>query len=188
MSGQIETWQRRLADDGRVRFRQSPWLPMLMVGLGAVLSLGPLGAIVADGPSAGSLVALLFFGVFGIGFGTYQLVTGRPGFTVTEEGVQVGRRLVSFDAVAAVRVQRVALYLDHTPLPGQRLIGPQHTTGLKSLPLMLRGTGVRGADLATWLLQVKGGPDARIDVRPGGRLGDVYTLADGPWWEQPPGT
>jgi hypothetical protein len=47
---------------------------------------------------------------------------------------------------------------------------------------------VRGADLATWLLQVKGGPDARIDIRPGGRLGDIYTLAHDPWWEQPPGT
>ena len=188
MSGQIEKWQRRLADEGRVRFRQSPWLPVLMVVLGAILSLGPLGAMVADGPSAASVVALAFLGVFGVGFGTYQLVTGRPGFTVTEEGVEVGRRRVPFDALAAVRVQRVGLYLDHTPLPGQRLIGPQRTTGLKTLAVMLRGTGVRGADLATWLLQLKAGPDARIDVRPGGRLGDIYTLAENPWWEQTPGT
>ena len=74
------------------------------------------------------------------------------------------------------------------PLPGQTLVGLQRRTGLKTLPVMLRGTRVDGGDLATWLLRLKGGPDARIDVRPGGRLGDVYTLAETPWWEQPPGT
>jgi hypothetical protein len=186
MSGQIESWQRKLDAEGRVRFRQSPWLPLMMVVLGAVLALGPLGEIVENGPETMTVVALLFFAVFGVGFGAYQLVTGRPGFTVASNGIHTGRRVVPFDAIAAVRVQRSALIVDHTPLPGQRLLGVQRRSGLKQLPLMVRGTRVKAGDLATWLLRLKAGPDARVDVRRVTRLGEVYTIADTPWWEQPP--
>ena len=48
--------------------------------------------------------------------------------------------------------------------PGQRLLGVQRRSGLKQLPLMVRGTRVKAGDLATWLLRLKAGPDARVDV------------------------
>lgn len=186
MAGRISEWQRRLDERGRVRFRQSPWLSVMFLVLGVVVTLGAFDAIVNDGPSVVSVVGAVFFGIIGIPLTIYGLVSGRPGLTVARDGIHAGSVVVPFANVVSITAHERALFVHYRPLPGQRLVLREKSTGLKQLGAVFsRFGGPSPGDLATWLFQLQAGPEARVEVtRRGGRLGELYELAEKPWWER----
>jgi hypothetical protein len=186
MAGRISEWQRRLQADGEVRFRQSPWLALLGLTLSGFLVFGGLDGIAGEGVAVWSVVVLVL-GAAGIVVALGSLVRGTPALLVTQDGVRSGRDpVVPFDHIAAVVAHGRTLTIDHRPVGGQRLTGRQRRSGLRQLTATLSPVGGAAAgDLAMWLFQLQGGPDARVDVtRRRGRLGELYQPAEQPWWER----
>lgn len=184
MAGRIAEWQRRLDCEGSVRFRPSPWLPFLVLAVCVALTIGSIDVLVHDGSSFGAIAVLLVFGVLGIPL-TVRRLLGARGLTVTPETVQTGRGpVIPLENVEAVSTRGRSIILDYRPLPGQRLGLRDRSTGLKQQYVPLSPFGPEPGDLAFWLLQVKAGPDARIDVRGGGRrIAQVYQVQK-PFWER----
>ena len=186
MAGRISDWQRRLDEDGSVRFRQSPWLSVMALTLSVFLVLGGLDAIVGDGVSVWPVVVLAL-GIAGVVGSGRSLAAGAPGLSVTRDGVRASRGpVVPFGHIAAIATRGRTLTIDHRPVAGQRLTGRQESRGLAQVTASLSPVGgARAGDLAMWLLQLQGGPDARVDVkRRGPRLGELYRLEDKPWYER----
>jgi hypothetical protein len=186
MAGRISEWQRRLDDDGKVQFRQSPWLALLGLALSGFLVFGGLDGITGEGVRVWS-VAVLVLGAAGVVLAVRSLVTGTPGLVVTQDGVRSGRGpVVPLDHIAAVVARGRTLTIDHRPVTGQRLTGRQRRSGFRQLTTTLSPVGGAPAgDLALWLFQLQGGPDARVDVtRRRGRFGELYQPAAQPWWER----
>jgi hypothetical protein len=186
VAGRIADWQRRLESEGSVRLRPSPWLPLLGLAVSVVFTIGAIDSIVDDGPSLWAIAGLVLFGVVGIPLTVRRLVGGR-GLTVSAEGIRAGRGpVIPLENVEAVSTRGRNLTIDYRPLPGQRLGLRDRRTGLKQLYASLSPFGAaKPGDLAFWLLQLKAGPDARIDVHGGeGRFAQVYQLAEKPFWER----
>ena len=186
MTGRISDWQQRLDEDGSVRFRQSPWLALMVLVLSGFLVYGGLDAIGADGLALWSAVVLLL-GVVGCVGALRSLLVGGPGLTVACDGIHPARGpVVPFDHVTAVAARGRTLTIDHRPVEGQRLGGRQQRRGIAQTTASLSPVGgARAGDLAMWLFQLQGGPDARVDVtRRGSRLGELYQPAEKPWWER----
>lgn len=186
MAGRIAEWQHRLESEGSVRFRANPWLPLLALALCVVLTIGAVDAIVGDGPSLWAIVGLVV-GVGGIPLTVRQLVRGGPGLMVTPDGINAGHAtVIPFDHVEAVSTRGRNVAIDYRPLPGQRLGLRERGAGLKHQYVSLSPfSRARPGDLAFWLLQLKAGPDARIDIRGGGgRFAQVYRVAEKPFWER----
>jgi hypothetical protein len=186
VAGRISEWQRRLDTEGSVTFRQNPWPFLLLLALCVVFTVGMIDALVVAGASFWAVLGLILFGALGIPLSSW-LLGRRSGLRVTQEGIAAGRGVVvPFDHVVAVTTRGRNLTIDYRHLPGQRLVLRQRKTGLKQHVVALSPFGGgRPSDVAYWLLQLSAGPDARIDVRgAGGRLGQVYQVAEKPFWER----
>jgi hypothetical protein len=184
VAGRIAEWQRRLESEGSVRFRPSPWVPFLVLAVCVVVTIGTIDEIVHDGSSFWAIAGLVVFGVVGIPLTVWRLL-GARGLTVTPETVQSARGpVIPLENVEAVSTRGRSVILDYRPLPGQRMGRRDRSTGLKQQYVPLSPFGPEPGDLAFWLLQVKAGPDARIDVRGGGRrIQQVYQVQK-PFWER----
>jgi hypothetical protein len=180
-------WDRRLETDGTVRFRQNPWLPLLLLVLCLMFTAGFVDALLADGASVWTVGGLVVFGLAGIPFAVRGLVGGPPALAVTSEGVRSRRGpLVPFENVVAVTTRGRSLTIDYRPLPDEKLVLRQKKSGLKQqFAALAPFSGAPAGDVAYWLLQRKGGPDARIDISgEGGRFPQVYRLAEKRFWER----
>jgi hypothetical protein len=186
VAGRISEWDRRLESEGSVSFRPNPWLPLLLLLVCLVLAAGFVDALVADGASFWVVVGLVGFGLLGLPLAVRALVAARPALTVTPEGVRARKGpLVPLANVEAVTTRGRSLTLHYRPLPDEKLVRRQRKTGLKQLFAPLAPFSARAGDVAYWLLQRKGGPDARIDVSgDGGRLTQVYKIAEKRFWER----
>lgn len=187
MAGRIAECQRRLESEGSVHFRPNPWLPLLTLAACVVFTIGAVDALLGDGPSFWAIALLVVFGVVGIPWTLWRLVGGGSALTVTAESIRAGRGpVVPLENVEAVSTRGRNVTIDYRPLPGQRLGVRERRTGLKQQYATLSPfSGATPGDLAFWLLQLKAGPDARIEVRGGeGRFAQVYRLAEKPFWER----
>ncbi|HVI38611.1 MAG TPA: hypothetical protein VM684_20400 [Gaiellales bacterium] len=187
MAGRISDWDERLASEGRVTFRQNPWVPLLLLLVCLLFTAGFVDAVVEDGASFWVVVGLVVFGVAGIPLTLRALVAARPALTVTADGVRTRRGpLIPFENIVAVTTRGRSLTLDYVPLPDERLVMRQKKTGLKQQYAPLAPlSGAPAGDVAYWLLQCKGGPDARIEISgEGGRFAQVYQLAEKRFWER----
>jgi hypothetical protein len=188
VEGRIAGWDQRLEGDGRVTFRQSPWISLLLLLVCLLFTAGFVDAVVEGGPSFWDLLGLAAFGVVGLPLTVRALFTARPALTVTPDGVQARRGpLIPFENVVAVTTRgRRNVTVDYVPLPGERLGMREKKTGLKQqLAPLAPLSGAPAADVAYWLLQRKGGPDIRIDISgEGGRFPQVYRIAEKRFWER----
>lgn len=186
MAGRISEWDGRLESEGSVAFRQSPWVPLLLLLVCVLFVLGFVDAIVEDGPSVWAIVGLLAFGLVGLPLTVRGLVGAAPALTVTPVGVRRRRGpVVPFEHVEVVTTRGRNLTVEYRPLPDEKLGLRQRRTGRKQLYAPLTPFGAPVGDVAYWLLLRKGGPDARIDVSGGGgRLPQVYRLAEKRFWER----
>jgi hypothetical protein len=187
VAGRISDWDRRLESEGRVRFRQNPWLALLLLVVCLLFTVGFVDAALAEGATFWTVVGLLVFGAVGIPLAVRGLVTGRHALTVTRDGVQARRGpLVPFENVVAVTTRGRSVTIDYRPLPDERLGLRQKKSGLKQqFAALAPFSGAPAGDVAYWLLQCKGGPEARIDISgEGGRFAQVYRLAEKRFWER----
>jgi hypothetical protein len=188
VAGRISDWDRRLESEGRVTFRQNPWVPLLFLLVCLLFTAGFIDAAVQDGATFWTVVGLIGFGLVGLPLSVRALVTARPALMVTPDGVRARRGpVIPLENVVAVTTRgRRNLTIDYVPLPDERLSMRQKKTGLKQqfsplAPL----NGAPAGDVAYWLLQRKGGPGARIDISgEGGRFAQVYQLAEKRFWER----
>ena len=188
MAGRISDWDRRLESERRVTFRQNPWIPLLLLLVCLLFTAGFVDAAVADGATFWIVVGVVVFGLVGLPVALRALVAARPALTVTPEGVRARRGpVIPFENVVAVTTRgRRNLTIDYVALPEERLLMRQKKTGLKQQFAALAPlSGAPAGDVAYWLLQRKGGPDARIDISgEGGRFAQVYQLAEKRFWER----
>lgn len=187
MAGRISEWDRRLESEGSVSFRQNPWVALLLLVVCVLFAAGFADALVKDSASFQIVLGLVAFGVVGVPLAVRWLVAGPPALTVTPEGVRARRGpLVPFENVVAVTTRGRNLTIDYRPLPDEKLVMRQKKTGLKQQFAPLAPlSGAPSGDVAYWLMQRKGGPDARIEISgEGGRFGQVYQLAEKRFWER----
>jgi len=187
VAGRISEWDRRLESEGSVSFRQNPWLWLLLLLVCLLFAAGFADSLVNDGASFWIVAGLVAFGLIGVPLAVRWLVAGPPALTVTPEGLRARRGpLVPFENVVAVTARGRNLTIDYRPLPDEKLVLRQKKTGLKQQYAPLAPlSGAPAGDVAYWLLQRKGGPDARIEVSgEGGRFGQVYRIAEKRFWER----
>jgi hypothetical protein len=187
MAGRIAEWDERLESEGRVTFRQNPWVALLLLVVCLLFTAGFVDALVQDGPSFWIVLGVVAFGVVGLPLTVRGLFSGHPALTVTPDGVSARRGpVVPFENLVAVTTRgRRNLTVDYVPLPDEKLVLLQKKTGLKQLYAALAPFSGGAGDVAYWLLQCKGGPEVRIEISgEGGRFGQVYQIAEKRFWER----
>jgi hypothetical protein len=162
-------WQGRLESEGCVRFGPGRWSSWVLLAVAIAALLGFLVEVVATGPSAWTLFAVLVLAACALTTGRAALL-GASELTITHEGFRMGRGPVvpfaSLGAVSILRRNMTLLYL--APGTGQKRM-------IVSLP---RLAAYHPADLAVWLLKLKGGPAADVVVDDRTGISRVFRLRE----------
>ncbi|HEY3529265.1 MAG TPA: hypothetical protein VGK78_08950 [Nocardioides sp.] len=160
-------WQGRLENEGSVTFGPNRWSSWVLFAVAIAALLGFLVEIIADGVSAWSVFAVVVLAACALTTGRAALL-GTSELTVTHEGFRMGRGpVVPFARLGAITLLRRNLTLLYA-VPG---VGQKRM--IVSLP---RLASYHPADLAVWLLKLKGGPSADVVVDERSGISRVFRL------------